>query len=606
MSAGRAGRGRHVNAGLRLLGEELLASRAALLRVGLWSLVEAAPSLFAGLVVARALDDGFLASRPAVGFGWLAVSALALAAQAAAGRRTYPWLAEVVEPLRDALVRRVAGATLRRAAEGTERIGGDAVARLTGQVESVRQLVSAELRTLRQLVLTVVATVLGLCVLSPLAAALTLVPLAVALGVFALALRSLAARERAVVLADERLSARNAEVLAAVRDVVGCGAQRWAADTVGEAVRAWARARTSLAAAGSVRTVVVALGAQAPVVLLVLASPWLLRDGGLSAGKLVGAITYLGTGLEPALRLLVGSVGSWGLELGVVAGRLAEATAPLPAAPGPAAGSGPGPVRSAKVPELVAERLTFAYGPAAEPVVRDLDLRIPPGDHLAVVGPSGIGKSTLALLLLGLRTPGRGRVLFDGVPLERVGASRLRGETALIPQEAYVFDGTLAENLSYLRPGAPAAELDRSARAVGLGPLVDRLGGYDAVLGADGARLSAGERQLVALARVHLSAAGTVILDEATCHLDPAAEAVAERAFAARGGTLVVIAHRLDSAIRARRVLLLDGTSALLGTHEELLGRSAVYAGLVGAWEPEPLMAGTPRAAAPVPSGETG
>jgi ATP-binding cassette subfamily C protein len=118
---------------------------------------------------------------------------------------------------------------------------------------------------------------------------------------------------------------------------------------------------------------------------------------------------------------------------------------------------------------------------------------------------------------------------------------------------------------------------------VGLTALVTRLGGYEAEV--DPAALSAGERQLIALARAYLSPARLVLLDEATCHLDPAAEAAAEDAFAARPGTLVVIAHRMSSALRANRVLVLDGDSADIGTHDALLRRSALYRDLVGYWD---------------------
>jgi ATP-binding cassette, subfamily C, bacterial len=162
----------------------------------------------------------------------------------------------------------------------------------------------------------------------------------------------------------------------------------------------------------------------------------------------------------------------------------------------------------------------------------------------------------------------------------------LRQLIALIPQEAYVFGGTLHENLTYLRPDATRAELDACSAAVGLVPLVERLGGYQAVVGGQEAVLSDGERQLIAAGRAYLSPAALVILDEATCHLDLAAEAQVERAFAERAGSLIVIAHRISSARRAQRVLLLDGTRAVLGTHPQLLDISPRYADLAGRWEP--------------------
>ncbi len=179
--------------------------------------------------------------------------------------------------------------------------------------------------------------------------------------------------------------------------------------------------------------------------------------------------------------------------------------------------------------------------------------------------------------------PQAGRVRLDGVPLRALGTGTLARHRVLIPQEAYVFAGTLRENLTYLAPDATTAEVDAAVDAVGARPLVARLGGYDAA--ADPRELSAGERQLVALVRSYLPPARLILLDEATCHLDPASEARAEEAFARRPGTLFVCAHRISSALRADRVLVLDGTSTALGTHAELMADSALYRDLVGHWE---------------------
>jgi ATP-binding cassette subfamily C protein len=199
------------------------------------------------------------------------------------------------------------------------------------------------------------------------------------------------------------------------------------------------------------------------------------------------------------------------------------------------------------------------------------------------VGPSGVGKSTLIDLLVGLAPPDRGGVRLGGVPLGHMAPARLRRLIALVPQEAYVFAGTLGENLTYLRRDATAADLDRAARETGLLPVVERLGGYVALLGGD-YDLSAGERQLVVLTRVWLSPAVIVVLDESTCHLDPAAEARAELAFRRRPGTLVVVAHRISSARRADRVLLMDGTTVRVGSHRDLLSTSTLYGDLVAEW----------------------
>ncbi|GAA4324465.1 hypothetical protein GCM10023086_50890 [Streptomyces venetus] len=247
--------------------------------------------------------------------------------------------------------------------------------------------------------------------------------------------------------------------------------------------------------------------------------------------------------------------------------------------------TGAGRPRGTTPPALCLASVTFAYGPASAPVLQDLDLDLAQGSHLAVVGPSGIGKSTLTALVAGLLTPDRGTISVNGRPVPGPAAAAAR---VLIPQEAYVFGGTLAENLAYLRPDpVPEGELQAAAEAVGLAPLADRLGGLGAPV--DPAALSAGERQLVALTRAYLSCAPLALLDEATCHLDPETEERAERAFAARpGGTLVVVAHRISSARRAGRVLVMDGRSTAYGSHEELMRSSALYRDLVGSWAPAP------------------
>jgi ATP-binding cassette subfamily C protein len=207
-----------------------------------------------------------------------------------------------------------------------------------------------------------------------------------------------------------------------------------------------------------------------------------------------------------------------------------------------------------------------------------------PGEHLAIVGPSGAGKSTLANLVSRLLRPTSGSITLGGRALAEVPEPELRQRVALIPQEAYVFAGTLRENLAYLRSDVDESELTDAMRELGMTPLVERAGGFGARIGAGRKTLSTGEKQLVSLARTYLSTAEIVVLDEATCHLDPAAEAVVERAFVRRPGSLLVVAHRISSAMRADRVLLLDGEDSEIGTHDELLLGSARYAELVGAW----------------------
>ncbi|WP_030172357.1 ATP-binding cassette domain-containing protein [Spirillospora albida] len=560
--------------GARLLRRHLSGRGPALRRLAAWSVLESVPVFAAGLLLARALDDGFLAGRPGAGLAWLAALGLLYLCGAEATRRVYPRLAAIVEPLRDSLVTDVVTASLLRA-EGP---AGAGVSQVTEQAEAVRALLGTALRNVRQLLAAGVAALLGLAVLSaPLALAVT-VSVALALGVFAAFLGVQVRRYRAVVRHAERIGESGAAVVEGLRDVVACAAEDRAARTVGASIDAQAEALRAFARSRLVRLPVLALGVHLPLLALLALAPALIVGGRLTTGEVAGAAGYLITGLQPGIILLVDAGGTLLLSLAVILGRLAE----ISAGPAPTARALPAAVPASSDIEL--DRVTFAYSPRAAPVLTDLSLHIPEGTHLAVVGPSGTGKSTLANVLTGLVRPQRGTVTLGKVPLPDLDPARLRDAVTLIPQESYVFAGTVRENLAYLRPRATTAQLDEAAEAVGLDGTLRRLGGYEADIPPGGGSLSHGERQLITLARAYLSPAPVVVLDEATCHLDPAAEARAEEAMAARGGTLIVIAHRISSAQRAHQVLLLDASGAIAGTHHALLDLSPLYAELVGHW----------------------
>jgi ABC-type multidrug transport system fused ATPase/permease subunit len=564
--------------GGRLLRRHLAPQRQALIRLAAWSALEAVPAFVSGFFIANAIDRGFLAERPLVGFGWLVALALLWAIGALGTRQIYPWLAATVEPLRDSLLTAVITASLRRALGGEKTAGGSSVVQATEQVEAVRLLLSTLLRNMRQVLTAGIAALGGLTVLSPRLALVVATFVLLALVVFARLLRILVVRYRAVVLHGERIGVIATPIIEGIRDVVACAAQARAAREVGEAIEAQAEALRAFARMRVLRLPVVTLGVHVPLLALLAMSPWLVANGHLTIGQIAGSVIYLFNGLQPAIQFLVNAGGTLLVSLGVVLSRLAEVCAEAPAPL--VASSGPLPASH----DLQIERVTFAYSPHAEPVVRHLTLDIPEGLHLAVVGPSGVGKSTLANLLAGLVTPQQGELRLGGLALDQIDERSLRRTVALIPQEAYVFAGTMRDNLTYLRPQATEAELDKAVAAVGLEETISRLGGYDAEISPGGGALSSGERQLIVLARVYLSPAQVVILDEATCHLDPVAEARAEQAFADRHGTLVVIAHRISSALRGERILLMDGADPLLGTHEDLLRRSRLYAELVGHW----------------------
>ncbi|RFS82837.1 ABC transporter ATP-binding protein [Actinomadura spongiicola] len=563
---------------VRLLRRHLRGRGSALRRLAAWSALESLPALASGLLLARAIDHGFLADRPLTGLAWLGALAVLYVAGAVGTGRIYPWLAATVEPMRDSLVREVVTAALHRISDRSPDAAGAGASQVTEQAEAVRALLGTALRNVRQLLSAGVAALVGLTVLSPPLALVACGSVGLALTVFAAFLGMQVRRYRAVVREAERIGETAAVIVHGVRDVAACAAEDRAARTVGEAVDAQAGALRAYARTRLVRLPVLGLGVHLPLLALLALSPYLTARHGLTTGEVAGGAVYLVTGLQPGIIVLVDTGGTLLLSLAVMLGRLAEVCA-VPAPPPVAA-----PAAAPGSFDVETDHLTFAYAPGAEPVLTDVSLYIPEGTHLAVVGPSGTGKSTLANLLTGLLRPQKGTVTLGGVPVPDLDPAWLRSAVTLVPQESYVFAGTLRDNLVYLCPRATAEQLDRAVEAVGLAETVDRLGGHDAEIPPGGGTLSHGERQLVTLARAYLSPAPITILDEATSHLDPAAEARAEQALADRGGTLVVIAHRISSAERADLILLLDGPTPVIGSHDALMRHSSLYAELVGHW----------------------
>jgi ATP-binding cassette subfamily C protein len=576
---GGAKQGAVTAGGIRVRGLRFLRDRwRVVVRLGVWSVLETGQTFVTGYAPARALDAGFLAGRDGVGLAWLGVAGLGVVVGAYGTGRVYAAVAALVEPLRDRLVEGVVERGVREA-------DGGALSGLTQQVEIARDTFAGLVMVSRSFVFTAVGALFGLFSLAPLLLLVLGPPLVAGVALFAASLRPLARRQEAFLVANEALAERLGAVCPGLRDITATGAEeRIAADT-GELVEAELRAARSLARWGVLRVASLAIGGQLPIVLLLAAAPWLLTQG-VTTGALVGALAYITQALLPALRNLVHGLGTSGSRLTVVLRRLAPPHRPDSTRPRPKRTATAG-----QAPALSLASVTFAYSPTATPVVEDLDLTLLPGSHLAVVGPSGIGKSTLTALVAGLLEPRRGTIRVGGESVPSAAAARQR---VLIPQEAYVFTGTVAANLAHFRQDpVPEAELLAAADAVGLGPLVDALGGPDAPV--DPAALSAGERQLIALARAYLSYAPLALLDEATCHLDPQAEERAERAFARRpGGTLVVVAHRISSARRADRVLVMDGRGTAGGTHQELLETSPLYRELVDGWTPVPSQPALP------------
>lgn len=297
--------------------------RKPLLALVAWSVPEALPTAASGFVVANAVDDGFLAGRPNVGLAWLAVLVLAAGIGAVGSRMVFQRLGDLVEPLRDDLVRRVVGGSLRRSIAGHTDEG--ALARLTRQIEIVRDTYAGLIIVIRGFLVTVVGVLIGLLSITPIIVLLVLPPFLLGVGTFLVILGLAADRHRTAVLADERLANTVGSVLAGARDVVASRAEEHAATMVAEPIAQQAAAERALATVAALRSLCFALGGWLPLLIVLLAGPWLVGQG-VTTGAIMGGLTYVMFGLQPALRSFVTGVGTSGLRFVVTLGRILDTT----------------------------------------------------------------------------------------------------------------------------------------------------------------------------------------------------------------------------------------------------------------------------------------
>ena len=463
---------------------------------------------------------------------------------------------------------------------------GDLVTRLTGDVSRVEDSMVAWFTVLVPEVLTLagmVVVVLAVDLTLGLAALAVAPPLAL---VVALRRRRIRAVQRASRDADAALASEATEVLRNVRVVQAFTREREAAGSFSGRSR------------GAVGAALAAMDLEArwsPIADLLLAAGgglvlWLgvtaVTSGRMTLGTLLVVLAYLSSlygpirALARLARTLARGAASRERILEVLdSGEVVpEAADPLPA----------GPPRHG----LALRGVWFAYT-EGNPVLRHLDLEVAAGERVCVVGPTGAGKSTLLALLQRFYDPDAGAIELDGVDLRRLGLGSLRNQLALVPQDPWMLDGTIADNIGFGRPDASQAELEAAATLTGLDEILRRLpDGWDTQIGEGGVRLSGGQRRRVALARAILRDASVLLLDEPTSGLDAASEQAVLDALdrAAEGRTVVSVSHRLGLAARADRVVVLDGGRVVeQGPPGELLAAGGAYARLWALQHPDGL-----------------
>jgi len=308
---------------------------------------------------------------------------------------------------------------------------------------------------------------------------------------------------------------------------------------------------------------------------------WFVHRGTVTLGTVVAFVLLLSSLFDPVQQLsqLYNTVQSAGAALNKLFSILDSK---------PEVDEHPAAIELPKTGDLKVKNISFTYAASENPALNDVSITVGVGEKLALVGPTGAGKSTLAKLMARLYDPAEGTVEFGGVNLKMATMGSLRNRIVVVPQEGFLFNGTIRDNLRIARVEATDTEIESAIAAIGATEHFAQFSdGLDTQVRERGSRLSAGERQLVALARAALVDPAVLVLDEATSNLDPGTEAEVEYALERlmTGRTVIVVAHRLSTVQRADHIaVVVDAKIAEFGSHNELLARNGHYAQLARAW----------------------
>jgi ATP-binding cassette subfamily B protein len=459
---------------------------------------------------------------------------------------------------------------------------GRLMTRMTSDIDALTALFQDGLVTLAVQALTLIVICVILFVLSPLLAVVTIVIVVPAMVGMTLWFR--AASDRGYTRVRDRIAdvlADLQESLSGIRIIAAHNRRRHNVVQHDNVVGEHLDANLYTARVGAIYgpgTEAVGVLGQA---MLLLIGGTLVLDGRLTLGELTAFVLYLTAFFAP-IQQLVQLYNTYQQGQAAIT-KLRDLLGTEPSVP-ERAGATPLPEVSG---EIRLEHVGFGYDPD-RPVLRDLSLHIEPGETFALVGPTGAGKSTVAKLVSRFYDPQEGRVLLDGHDLRDLTFESLRRQLGVVPQEPFLFHGTIRDNVGFARPDATDEELLEACRLVGLDELLDRLpDGIDSPVHERGSSLSSGERQLLALARAFVSRPRVLVLDEATSNLDLRSEARIERALDAllQGRTAIIIAHRLATAMRADRIAVIDEGGVLeLGSHDELVAQGGRYAAMYETW----------------------